>query len=115
MVQIFNYLIAGSFKLISMGITKQYLKSKPVCKVTFVVQAMEAEEVRVVGDFNNWDSSVLPLKRLKNGNFKGTYNLPRDHSFEFKYLVDGRYINEPNADSYRWNSYAGSENSVLEL
>ena len=35
-----------------MAIKKQYLKSKPVCKVTFSVPAKEATKVAVVGDFN---------------------------------------------------------------
>ena len=38
-----------------MSISKQYLKSRPVCKVTFVVSAAEANEVVVVGDFNEWN------------------------------------------------------------
>ena len=35
-----------------MAIKKQYLKSKPVCKVTFSVPAKEADSVAVVGTFN---------------------------------------------------------------
>ena len=34
-----------------MAIKKQYLKSKPICKVTFSVPAEEANEVTVVGNF----------------------------------------------------------------
>ena len=49
-----------------MAITKQYLKSKPVCKVTFSVPAEEAKEVKVVGTFNNWDTKTTGLKKLKN-------------------------------------------------
>jgi len=33
-----------------MAIAKQYLKTKPVCKVTFTVPAEEAKKVSVVGD-----------------------------------------------------------------
>ena len=35
-----------------MGIKKQFLKSKPVCKVTFIVPAEDAKKVAVVGTFN---------------------------------------------------------------
>ncbi|MCB0457845.1 MAG: glycoside hydrolase, partial [Flavobacteriaceae bacterium] len=55
-----------------MAITKQYLKSKPLCKVTFTVPAEEANEVKVVGSFNGWNTKETPLKKLKNGTFKGT-------------------------------------------
>ena len=52
-----------------MAITKQYLKSKPICKVTFSVPAENASEVKVVGTFNNWDTNTDGLKKLKNGTF----------------------------------------------
>lgn len=98
-----------------MSITKQYLKSKPVCKVTFTVPAEEANEVAVVGNFNNWDTKADTLKKLKNGNFKGTVNLEKDNAYEFRYVVDGTYVNDDQADSYAWNEFAAAENGVLEL
>ncbi len=98
-----------------MAITKQYLKGKPVCKVTFTVPAEEAAKVFVVGDFNQWNPKEGALRKLKNGTFKGTLDLPKDSSYEFRYLVDDTYVNEIEADSYQWNEYAGTENSVLAL
>lgn len=98
-----------------MAIKKQYLKSKPICKVTFTVPAKEANTVAVVGDFNNWAAEGGSLKKLKNGTFKGTFELPKEKSFEFRYLVDDAYINDSEADRYQWNDYAGTENAVLEL
>ncbi|NNE33020.1 MAG: glycoside hydrolase [Winogradskyella sp.] len=100
-----------------MAIKKQYLKSKPICKVTFLVPAQEAKSVAVVGNFNEWDSKkATNLKKLKNGTFKGTVDLEKDNSYEFRYLVDGKtFINEEQADSYAWNDFAGAENSVLSL
>ena len=55
------------------------------------------------------------LSKLKTGTFKATFDLPKDNSFEFKYLVDGSYLNDPEADSYAYNEFAGAENSVLAL
>ncbi|MBT2162037.1 isoamylase early set domain-containing protein [Zobellia barbeyronii] len=99
-----------------MAISKQYLKTKPVCKVTFTVPAEEATKVAVVGDFNNWKANkASALKKLKNGSFKGTIELPKETSFEFKYIVDGNYVNEAEADRYQWNDFAGGENAVLDL
>ncbi len=98
-----------------MAIKKQFLKSKPVCKVTFTVPADEAEKVAVVGTFNEWDVDATPLKKLKNGSFKGTVDLAAGDSYEFRYIVDGEYINEEQADSFAWNDYAAAENSVLTL
>ena len=98
-----------------MAITKNYLKSKAVCKITFDIPA-EAEKLAVVGDFNNWDAEANPLKKLKSGNFKGQINLEKGQSYEFKYVADGKhYFNDEQADSYQFNEYAGSENGVLSL
>jgi 1,4-alpha-glucan branching enzyme len=98
-----------------MAIKKQFVKTKPVCKVTFSLDAKEANEVAVVGDFNNWNATEGELSKLKNGTFKGVFDLSKDSSYEFKYIVDGNYVNDPQADSYRYNEFAGAENSVLEV
>jgi 1,4-alpha-glucan branching enzyme len=98
-----------------MAIKKQFLKTKPVCKVTFKVPA-EAEQLAVVGDFNNWDASANPLKKLKTGGFSGTINVESGKSYEFKYVADTtNYFNDEQADSYQFNEYAGSENGILNL
>ena len=98
-----------------MAISKQYLKTKPVCKVTFTVPAEDAKEVTVVGCFNEWDAKANPLKKLKNGSFKGAISLDAEDSYEFRYLVDGEFQNEPEADDQVWNDFAGAENSILKL
>lgn len=98
-----------------MSIKKQFLKSKPVCKVTFSLEAEEAKKVAVIGSFNEWNSEATQLKKLKNGTFKGTVNLESSNSYEFRYLVDGAYVNDQEADGLVWNDFAGAENTVLAL
>ena len=98
-----------------MAIKKQVIKTKAVVKVTFSIEAKEANTASVVGDFNNWNPAEGELSKLKTGTFKATFDLPKDNSFEFKYLVDGAYLNDSEADSYTYNEFAGSENSVLAL
>lgn len=98
-----------------MAIKKQYLKSKPVCKVTFSVPAKEAKNVAVVGSFNAWNTEATELKKLKNGTFKGTIDLPSASSHEFRYIVDGNYVNDEQADAYNWNDFASADNGVLNL
>ena len=98
-----------------MAITKQYLKSKPVVKVTFTVPAEDAKKVTVLGSFNGWSpKKAVALKKLKNGSFKGTVDLDKDNSYEFKYLVDGTYVNDEQADAYASNEF-GTENGVLNV
>ncbi len=98
-----------------MAIKKQYLKNKAVCKVTFTVLATVAKRVAVVGDFNNWNPKDSSLKRLKNGTFRGSFELPKEKTYEFRYLVDDTYINDMEADGFRWNDYAGAENTILKV
>jgi 1,4-alpha-glucan branching enzyme len=100
---------------IVMSIKKQFIKTKPVCKVTFTVEGKEANTASVVGDFNNWNPAEGELSKLKNGTFKGVFDLAKDASYEFKYLVDGVYVNESESDSFIWNEFAGTENGVLSV
>ena len=94
-----------------MAISKQYLKSKPECKVTFSVPAKEANKVEVAGDFNSWN--LTELKKLKNGNFKTQIKLPVDKEYQFKYFIDGEWVNDAEADAFKWNDFAAAENSVV--
>lgn len=98
-----------------MAIKKQFVKTKLVCKVTFSVEAKEAAEVAVVGDFSNWDPKEEALNKLKNGTFKGVFSIDKDAEYEFKYVIDGAFVNETEADSFKRNEFAGAENSVLEV
>jgi 1,4-alpha-glucan branching enzyme len=98
-----------------MAIKKQFVKTKPVVKVTFTVDAKQANAAAVVGDFNNWNVADGALSKLKNGTFKGVFDINKEASYEFRYLIDGAFVNDDQADSYRWNDFAGAENSVLEL
>lgn len=99
--------------IIIMAITKQYLKSKPICKVTFSILAEDAKKVGLAGSFNKWKAT--PLKKLKNGTFKGTVDLDTESSYEFKYIVDGTYVNDDAADNYVWNDFAAATNSVVNV
>jgi len=98
-----------------MSIKKQFIKTKPVCKVTFSVEAKEANNASVIGDFNNWNPEEGTLSKLKNGTFKGVFNIDKDASYEFKYVIDGAFVNETESDSFLWNEFAGNENGVLTV
>ena len=102
-----------------MSIKKQYLKSKPVCKVTLSWRNDEleaAKQVAVLGDFNSWDpSKSYPMKKLKNGTFKTTIDLEVGHEYQFRYLVDGAvWENDAQADKYVATGL-GEDNSVVVI
>ena len=93
---------------------KQHLKSKPICKVTFYTPAeIEAENVTLVGDFNDWDEQATPMEALKDGRFKVTLNLDADAEYQFRYLINGsEWHNDWEADQYEPNPFSG-DNSVV--
>lgn len=104
-----------------MSIKKQYLKKDPkVCKVDFKIakDVLEnAETVKIVGDFNDWNTQTEPMKKFKNGAFTQTLRLNKDNEYQFRYLVnDTNWENEPEADKFVPNGINHDEtNSVLVL
>lgn len=93
---------------------KQFVKNKPVCKVTFyTAPELNAEQVALVGDFNNWDAQATQMEPLKDGRFKVTIELDLGNEFQFRYLVDGKdWHNDWEADKYVPNPFSG-DNSVV--
>jgi len=100
-----------------MSIKKQYLKSRPVCKVTFRLPeeaANDADNVYLVGDFNEWNKQATPMNALKSGEFKAVVELEPGHEYQYKYLVGGsEWENDWEADKYVPNPYGDGENSVV--
>lgn len=100
------------------GITKQYLKSRPVCKVKFrlpISSVPTATSVHIVGDFNNWSHDVTPLKKKKDGVFAVTLYLDTGRTYEYRYLIDETdWVNDPFAEQNVANPFGG-ENSLLDL
>ena len=96
---------------------KAYLKTEPMCKVTFALpkEAVgEANCVYLVGEFNNWQIGATPMKKLKSGEFKTTLKLKRDKEYQFRYLIDdSKWENDWHADKYVTTPFGDGENSVV--
>ncbi|KAF0198555.1 MAG: isoamylase N-terminal domain-containing protein [Bacteroidetes bacterium] len=102
-----------------MSIKKQFLKSKPVCKVSFKLtkdQVNNAGKVNVVGDFNQWNETSDELKPLKDGSFSQTLELESGREYQFRYLIDGTtWMNDEEADRYVNSGLGDSHNAVITL
>ena len=102
-----------------MAIRKQFLKSKPMCKVTFKIQEQAgnaAEQAHLVGEFNDWSISATPMKRSKTGAFSATVELEKGRSYQFRYLLgQSHWENDPDADDYLPTPFGDSHNSVISL
>ena len=98
---------------------KQYLKTKPLCKVTFTLPAhrgISAEQVALRGEFNDWDPAALPMKKSKSGDFTATVNLEKNKEYQFRYLVNGgTWLNDEAADCYQPSPVSYDNNSVVRL
>jgi 1,4-alpha-glucan branching enzyme len=105
-------------KSTSGGIQKQYLKSGQECRVTFKLPkeaAPESHRVNLVGDFNDWDASATPMKRLKSGDYKLIVKLPSKREYRFRYLIDeNRWENDWCADRYVPNKF-GCDDSIVAV
>ena len=79
---------------------KQYQKN--TCKVTFTLptEAIEAKDVRVLGEFNNWNwENGIKMKAVK-GEFKAVAELPAGQH-QFRYMAaNGAWENDFAADAY---------------
>ena len=99
-----------------LGIKKQYLKSRKICKVTFRlprIAAPDARAVCIVGDFNGWSIYANPMKKLRNGDFTITLEVEPGREYQFRYLIDEhKWENDWNADKYVKSPY-GTDNSVV--
>ncbi|MDY0275117.1 MAG: isoamylase early set domain-containing protein [Desulfomicrobium sp.] len=102
-----------------MSIEKKYLKTRNVCKVTFKLSPEESGEAQtafLVGEFNDWDMSNLPMKKRKDGTFTITIDLPVGHNYQFRYFLDNeRWENDWSADSYCYSEFGNCENSVVDV
>jgi 1,4-alpha-glucan branching enzyme len=102
-----------------MTITKNFLKTRASCKVRFQLSAQEApeaESVFLVGDFNDWNNSSHPMKRLKEGGFSLEIELPLGLDCQFRYLTDtGVWLNDTAADAYVPCTFAGVQNSLVKV
>lgn len=86
-------------------------------KVTFTLAAKaidNAETVAVLGSFNNWDlNKALYLTKQKNGSFKGTLDLTKGETYEYRYLVNNSiWINDANATQFVPTQF-GVENCLV--
>ena len=103
-----------------MSIKKQKVKDKSKTKVTFTIAkeiAKDFNKAVIVGDFNNWDQKVTPMKKSKkDGAFTKSIELDDNAEYEFRYLLDDNtWLNDEQADKHVPTYFLDSENSVIIL
>ena len=95
-------------------VSKSYNKKKTYCKVTFRHKPVsEVQEVQILGDFNEWGTKKKQLlKKRKDGTFSLTLSLKSQADYQYRFLVDGAWVTDTQADAVVWNTY-GSQNAQV--
>jgi 1,4-alpha-glucan branching enzyme len=70
-----------------------------------------AESVCIAGTFNDWRPEVTPMIRVGGGRWVKEISLPPGN-YEYRLVVDGKWIPDPRAADYAPNPFGGM-NSVL--
>ena len=90
--------------------------SKPkTVQVTFTLPLeIEAHDVSLCGEFNNWSTDGTKLIRESDGCWRATVSLEPGRAYRYRYLLDGqRWENAWDADDYVPNPYGGEDSVVV--
>ena len=102
-----------------MALTKTYIKSKKKFKVAFelpVEANPENKEVRLLGQFNDWNWEEAPTLKKSKKTYKTTLELIPGNKYQFRYLVDQSFwLNDWSADEYIQSPLSLEDNCIVDL
>jgi hypothetical protein len=81
--------------------------------VTLALREPAAKQVSLCGEFNGWASDAAPMKQRQGGLWETTVALAPGR-YQYKFVVDGNWIPDPQARESVWNPH-GTLNSVVEV
>jgi 1,4-alpha-glucan branching enzyme len=76
--------------------TTSFSARKTLRAINFVCNAPEAQSASLVGDFNKWNPTAHPMKRMADGAWLLTVELNHGHH-RYAFLVDGHLALDPQA------------------
>ncbi len=82
-------------------------------RVRFEVDVPKAQSVSVVGTFNNWTPGATRLVFVGGRKWIRELNLAPGR-FEYRFVVDDKWVDPPNAKAYVPNP-GGGRNAVVEI
>lgn len=89
------------------------IEGRVIVRVTFSLPGvLQADRIYLVGDFNNWNQSAHSFTRGADGNWFFVLDLEPGRSYEFRYWLDGYWMNDSDADTHIDNTY-GATNFVV--
>jgi 1,4-alpha-glucan branching enzyme len=83
-------------------------------RIRFKLVTSGAKDVLLVGDFTDWETQAKRMKRARprGRTFETTVSL-RPGSYEYKFIVDGEWVEDPKAEAQP-NPH-GTMNSVCRV
>src|SRR5262245_5373354 len=75
---------------------ERFSTKKTIKPVNFICAATEAQNVSLVGDFNDWHPNAHPMKRAVDGAWHIQIPLGAGHH-HYQFLVDGKPTLDPRA------------------
>ncbi len=85
---------------------------EPMIEKTFTFKSKAAEKAVVMGAFNDWSRTNLPMEKIGDTFTKTVYMEPKRH--EYKFVVDGEELIDPENPIFVSNNIGGW-NSILDL
>jgi len=83
-------------------------------EITFICNVKsQAKAVFLAGSFNQWQPDAKRMRRFKDGSFRAKLKLPSG-THQYKFIVDGLWIQDPDAPDNMVNEY-GTMNSMVHI
>ena len=102
-----------------MSLKKFYINGANKYKVTFelpINDQNKKKEIKVVGDFNDWNWSTAKAMEVSHGRYTIDLELDPGKRYEYRYLVNNEYwVNDDIADEYNPSPCDNVNNCVLIL
>ena len=90
------------------------VRTKKKGAVTFVCNVEpNASRIYLATSANCWDPTAERMTRVKDGSFRATLLLPAGE-YQYKFVIDGIWINDPDAEGQTINCY-GTLNSLVRV
>jgi len=96
-----------------MKTSKPTRSARQMRPVRFTLPYLPAQQVTTAGSFNDWDPNGLPLFDGSGSRWEIEVPLPAG-TYEYRFIVDGRWITDPNNPTTRPNPF-GELNSVASV
>jgi len=92
---------------------EEHFENSDAYAVKFEYFSPTAREVGVAGSFNRWQGQATPMTNHRNGHWS-TEILLQPGRYEYRFVVDGQWQDDPLAERFVANTYGGL-NGVVEV